>query len=76
MLFAAIESLGSYYQQSGRLAAGVIAEGLNSSLLGMYKLDSELTYSVLLSIPTPLTGPSDNSKLRHSSIEVHKSKEV
>ena len=34
ILFAVMESLGSYTQESGRLAAGLIAENLNSSYLG------------------------------------------
>lgn len=60
MLFTATESLDSYYPKYGRLAAGLIAENLNSSYLGDYRLGSKMTYSVLLSIPTTLRGPHDN----------------
>lgn len=34
ILFVVMESLGSYYQESGRLAAWLIAENLNASYLG------------------------------------------
>lgn len=60
ILFTPMESLDSYYPKYGRLAAGLIAENLNSSYLGDYRLGSKMTYSVLLSIPTTLRGPHDN----------------